>query len=465
MIHVKHLRRRWLFALVDFAVVSLSIYLAIRFRQSWDTPFFTGILDYNPLSNPLRLVGAGVFLGTVYASSQYILGVYDTWTTSSGLMWARKIFVPNVLLVAVAFSLLYMSQKFDFPRSLLVSFFPINYGISCLWRVIYFRAVDREVSDVVLVGDLVEAVQVAKEFDIPPFRGKVRVRAIFVPAGTDLRAKTEEGISILALNSFQEFSQTHPYTSVIVVPSKYRQDMVFSEVLKAAHRKVPVYTMPTPYEILLGRLKHIQVNDLPLLELKLEPPTPAFMTIKRFFDVVLSSILLIIFAIPMAFVAMLVKTTSPGPIFYRQARVGMNGRVFSIIKFRSMVENAELETGAVLATKNDPRVTPLGAFMRVTRIDELPQLWNILKGDMSLVGPRPERPVFVEKLEQTIPAYRERKRIRPGVTGLAQVSGRYDSSPETKLKYDLAYMANQGILLDVQILLKTAKTVMTRAGQ
>jgi lipopolysaccharide/colanic/teichoic acid biosynthesis glycosyltransferase len=130
-----------------------------------------------------------------------------------------------------------------------------------------------------------------------------------------------------------------------------------------------------------------------------------------------------------------------------------------------MINNAESTTGPVLATVNDPRVTAFGKFMRKTRIDELPQLINIIKGDMSFVGPRPERPKFVANFENSVPWYRERSRIRPGVTGLAQIRGHYSSSAETKLKYDLAYLTNQGLLLDLQILARTIKTVLTKSGQ
>jgi exopolysaccharide biosynthesis polyprenyl glycosylphosphotransferase len=165
--------------------------------------------------------------------------------------------------------------------------------------------------------------------------------------------------------------------------------------------------------------------------------------------------------------ALLVRLTSHGPAFYRQVRVGMHGRLFTIYKLRTMVDNAEAG-GAQWAEKNDVRITPLGKVLRATRIDELPQLWNVLRGDMSLVGPRPERPEFVDQLEKEIPFYRARFAVRPGITGWAQVKHRYANSVEdtkTKLEYDLFYIKNRSLWLDLVTLGKTAKTVVTFRGQ
>ena len=165
--------------------------------------------------------------------------------------------------------------------------------------------------------------------------------------------------------------------------------------------------------------------------------------------------------------ALLVRLTSLGSAFYRQVRTGMHGRPFTIYKLRTMVNDAEAG-GVQWAEKNDTRITPLGKFLRATRIDELPQLWNVLRGDMSLVGPRPERPEFVEQLEKEIPFYRARFAVRPGITGWAQVKHRYVNSIEdtkTKLEYDLFYIKNRSLWLDLVILGKTAKTVVTFRGQ
>jgi lipopolysaccharide/colanic/teichoic acid biosynthesis glycosyltransferase len=152
------------------------------------------------------------------------------------------------------------------------------------------------------------------------------------------------------------------------------------------------------------------------------------------------------------------------PVFFTQERVGRDLEPFDVMKFRTMVRNAESLSGPVFAEEADPRVTPLGRFLRAYRIDELPQLVNIVRGEMSFVGPRPERPYFVEQHLRDIPGYRERFRIKPGVTGLAQVSGGYATTPERKLKYDLIYMYHQNLLMDVQILVETVRVVLTGRG-
>ena len=190
--------------------------------------------------------------------------------------------------------------------------------------------------------------------------------------------------------------------------------------------------------------------------------------IKRILDVVGSALLLILAQPVMLLAGLAVKASSPGPVLYKQQRVGMNGRVFTIYKFRSMAADAEAATGAVWATPGrDPRVTRVGGFLRRSRIDELPQLWNVVRGDMSLVGPRPERPEFVSQLTTQIPFYGQRHAVRPGLTGWAQVRYAYGASVEDameKLQYDLFYIKNQTIALDVYIVFETLKTVVTRGG-
>ena len=188
---------------------------------------------------------------------------------------------------------------------------------------------------------------------------------------------------------------------------------------------------------------------------------------KRLMDVALSGIGLILALPLMILVAIAVKVTSRGPILYRQQRVGQHGRVFSVYKVRSMREDAEKETGAVWAVKNDKRITPVGRFIRQTRLDEIPQLWNVLRGQMSFVGPRPERPEFVAELTRQIPFYGQRHTVRPGLTGWAQVRYTYGASLEDaleKLQYDLFYIKNMSVALDLFIIAKTIKTVLMREG-
>jgi len=172
---------------------------------------------------------------------------------------------------------------------------------------------------------------------------------------------------------------------------------------------------------------------------------------------VLSSPLIIIFAI-------IVKITSTGPAFYKQERAGLMGKPFMVIKLRSMYQDAEAKTGAIWAQKDDPRVTPIGRFMRNTRIDELPQFWNVLKGEMSLVGPRPERPVLTEKFSEQYKDFPKRLRIIPGITGYAQINGGYDITPDKKCQLDNFYIEHYSVWFDVKMLVGTVKIVITGDG-
>lgn len=189
--------------------------------------------------------------------------------------------------------------------------------------------------------------------------------------------------------------------------------------------------------------------------------------IKRALDIALSALLLILSAPVMAVTALLIRLETPGPILYRQERSGRGGKPFSMVKFRSMVRDAEKNGQAQWAQEGDPRVTRVGAVIRKLRIDELPQLFNILRGDMSFVGPRPERPCFVKQLEEQIPYYRLRSFVRPGLTGWAQVRYRYGASADDaqeKLKYDLYYLKHAGPWLDMEIVLRTVRVVLTGFG-
>lgn len=188
---------------------------------------------------------------------------------------------------------------------------------------------------------------------------------------------------------------------------------------------------------------------------------------KRALDILFALPGLVVAAPVIAVLAALVKLTSRGPAFYKQDRVGKDGRVFKMIKLRTMRANAEAKSGPVWSLKNDPRETWLGRFLRRTHLDELPQLWNVLKGDMSLVGPRPERPFFVEKFGKEIPNYGERHAVRPGITGWAQVNNGYDASVDDvrrKVHYDREYIEQMGWGIDFRIMLATAARMIGRRG-
>ena len=189
----------------------------------------------------------------------------------------------------------------------------------------------------------------------------------------------------------------------------------------------------------------------------------AYLVFKRLFDVVFSLTLIVLSCIPMAIIALLIRLDSPGPALFRQERLGKDGKPFTILKFRSMRINAEKD-GPKWADKDDPRCTNLGRILRKSRIDELPQLWNILKGDMSFVGPRPERACFYDEFETYIHGFRNRLVVKPGLTGWAQVNGGYDLKPEQKIVYDMEYIQKRSIKMDMMCIFKTIHLIFTHEG-
>ncbi|WP_462134124.1 sugar transferase [Slackia piriformis] len=184
---------------------------------------------------------------------------------------------------------------------------------------------------------------------------------------------------------------------------------------------------------------------------------------KRAFDIVSCAAALILLAIPMGIIAICVKIESPGPAIYAQRRCGKDGKIFKIYKFRSMYTDAEAR-GAQWAAGDDPRITPLGKKLRKTRLDEIPQFWNVVKGDMSLIGPRPERPAFSKEFEKRIIGWNQRTMVRPGITGLAQITGGYELLPKEKVLYDIEYIENRSLAMDWSIIWGTLRTMVSGDG-
>jgi exopolysaccharide biosynthesis polyprenyl glycosylphosphotransferase len=251
---------------------------------------------------------------------------------------------------------------------------------------------------------------------------------------------------------------------VAEAPAWQRQ---LTEMLAPEYRHaVGIHVVPGLYEARVGGMQFHRVRDLPLVDLTARTHSELYLAFKRSMDLAFSVIGLIVAAPLMALAALAVKVTSPGPALFRQERVGEGGKTFTILKLRTMVVDAEKKTGPVLsAGKSDPRITPVGKFLRATRLDELPQLINVLKGEMSIVGPRPERPCFVSRYELEIPGYSGRHQMKPGVTGLAQVNGGYAIDAELKLRYDLLYIHNASPIVDLKLIFQTLLTVVRRTGQ
>lgn len=205
--------------------------------------------------------------------------------------------------------------------------------------------------------------------------------------------------------------------------------------------------------------EHYYIEDLGEI-----PEKPFYSFVKRVFDIVVSFFGLVICAVPMMIIACAVKATSEGPVFYYQERLGLNGKKINVVKFRTMARDAEKEGAQWSQGDNDSRITSVGAVLRKTRLDELPQLWMCLKGELSIVGPRPEREVFYEEFEKHIHGFSQRLKVKPGLTGLAQVNGGYDLRPEEKIIYDVEYIKNRSVFEEIKILFKTVGIIFTHDG-
>lgn len=254
---------------------------------------------------------------------------------------------------------------------------------------------------------------------------------------------------------------------IVVALAEKRGRMPMRELLKCRLAGIEVIDGNTFFEMLTGKLVVRNLNPSWLIFSDGFRKSSVTRALKRICDVTLALVLLIVVTPLMAVVAILIKLDSKGPVLFSQERVGRNRKIFKIYKFRSMSENAEKDSGPVWALENDPRVTRVGQVLRKLRIDELPQLWNVLKNEMSFVGPRPERDPFVKDLEAQIPYYSGRLAVKPGITGWAQINYPYGASVEDaveKLNYDLFYIKNISFLMDLMIILRTIKIVLFGRG-
>ena len=255
---------------------------------------------------------------------------------------------------------------------------------------------------------------------------------------------------------------------VVISPEAYQISEVISLFYETLSRQVDFTSLASISELLTGRVPLGAINQAWFLDNITEGSKKSLDALKRVADIIAAIILGIPVLLLTPVVAAILRLDSQGPVFFRQMRSGRGGVPFPMYKFRTMRTDAEASTGAVWATENDPRVTRIGRFLRKTRIDELPQLWNILRGEMSLVGPRAERPEFDAQLGTQIPFYRERYLIKPGLSGWAQINYPYGSSPQDaleKLQYDLYYIKHRSIALDIEIILKTISISLRRAGR
>ncbi|MCL6480334.1 MAG: TIGR03013 family PEP-CTERM/XrtA system glycosyltransferase [Firmicutes bacterium] len=268
-------------------------------------------------------------------------------------------------------------------------------------------------------------------------------------------------------NRLTELAHNARVDRVIVALEDRRSIMPVRELLELRLQGIKIDEATTLLEKVSGKIEVDQLYPSWLIFSDGFRLHSTFLLMRRLISILISLALLIVVLPLIPLIALAIRLTSPGPVFYRQQRVGQFGRVFYCYKFRTMHVDAEADIGPTWAGDNDPRITPVGRFLRKTRLDELPQLWNVLRGDMGFVGPRPERPEFVEMLSAHIPYYHLRHIVRPGITGWAQINYHYGASVEEskeKLRYDLYYIKNLSLSLDLYIVLQTIKTVVLGRG-
>jgi len=265
----------------------------------------------------------------------------------------------------------------------------------------------------------------------------------------------------------EEILEKNNIDGIVIESNGNRQEDILNIISQFAETRYEIFISPKLYPLVYNYFLIQKVSDSQFLKIIFYPLSQWDQFLKRVMDIFLSSIALFILSPILIIISLFIKIDTPGPILYNQKRVGFRGKKFSLYKFRSMISDAERHTGPVWATKNDRRITRVGRILRPFRLDELPQLFNVLKGDMSFVGPRPERPHFVARLQNEIPLYSLRLNVHPGVTGLAQVKHTYDETIDDvkrKLGYDLEYINNISLRFDLKIFLKTILTVLKKEG-
>lgn len=440
--------------LLDAVMVNVGIVAAFFLRFGGELPAF----NFSPY------VALSPLITLLYLAAGYVFGLYEPERTEGTWELARAVFqavtLGTILTVAVAFFA--GPRFFSFSRLVILIAWAAQFVLLVGWRatLLRFTSVLWPEQRILVVGTNELALELAHELEQ---RSGWGYRVVGMLSHGDSEGATPAGFPVLGT--------AHDVTDVVaregidrvIVASPFALRELIEDMALSNESDVRVEVIPELYEIFIGTVDST-VSDIPLMQLT-RPAAPGwYVSTKRLIDVVASLLVLLILSPLLIVVTLLIIATMGWPVLFRQERVGRLGETFDVLKFRTMVNDAEALSGPVLAEADDPRITPLGRFMRRSRIDELPQLINILVGDMSFVGPRPERPFFVEQFVKEIPGYRERFKVKPGVTGLAQVSGGYATTPERKLKFDLIYMYHQNFLMDLQILVETVRVVLTGRG-
>ncbi len=384
------------------------------------------------------IIVIGIFLISVYE-----LYLIDNKQSITDIF--RKIMVVVTMLTFLTMASSYLFRAFAMPRSVIVLSTVFMTAYLVCFKLIYLKLTRRKIiGKFLIIGNKVNTDKLMHKINYPMLKGS-EIKCIEEPP-------TLKGIKDLVIQS-----------DYIILCTDISKELKSQVIYYAMEHNKEVYVIPTLYELVLQRADTSPLDDTLVMGVKPFGLTWEKLFVKRLFDIIFSLTILIIISPIMLVVAILIKCEDPkANIIYSQERIGKNDKPFTIYKFRSMVNNAESNTGPVLASTNDNRITKIGKFIRATRIDELPQFFNVLIGDMSIVGPRPERAFFINKLLKEHYHYGYRNRVKPGITGYAQVMGKYTTEVEDKLRFDLFYIRNYSFWLDLVIILKTFLVVIDK---
>lgn len=450
--------------LIDAIIIVCSFYAAYDLRFN-DNSF---LIVHEIIDEPVGIYGSRMdylqilfCLIPCYLLSYYMFHLYDPKRVHSRKSEIFNLFKANIvgILYCVAFLFFYRNQ--DYARLFIIIFVTSNFilgsivrfTITTLLRKIRKKGLNQK--HVLLVGFSRTAEGYIDRLLAHPEWG-FAIHGIldnFRPLGHSYR-----DIHVIGkIDQLEQMLTENDYDEVVITLGLDHYDKL--EHIVAITEKFGIHTkfIPDYNNIIPTRPYTEDLDGLPVIHVRTVPLFVSFNRfIKRIFDIVGSILLIILFSIPMLIVAILVKTTSKGPLIFKQERVGLHNKPFKMYKFRSMAIQDSSKEKQAWTVQNDPRVTPVGRFIRKTSLDELPQFFNVLKGDMSLVGPRPERPFFVEKFKEEIPRYMIKHQVRPGITGWAQVNGyRGDTSIRLRIDCDLYYIENWTFGLDIKILFLT----------
>jgi len=415
------------------------------------------------------LVGGDTLRAALYVAAvilcNYFCELYAVDRRMPRIELASRLAVSMMLAFFVISALLYMVHTIPLGRGVLSLSLLICGGMHFLihYACHSLQSLPRLAQRVLILGVGPLAETIAQALPLSPYNYQL---AGFVRPGTD-KTTVDDSRVVGSIDDIEEILIRERINKLIVSITEKRGVLPVRNLLNCKLRGVEILDSPSFYEKLTGKLLVENIQPSWFLYSDGFRITPLKRFWKRTLDLIFSLLGIILVLPILPVIALLIKATSPGPVLYRQRRVGQGGGEFTLLKFRTMCDDAEKGTGAVWASENDPRITRVGKFLRKSRLDEVPQLFNVLKGEMSFIGPRPERKEFVDQLSEKIPYYGKRHFIKPGVSGWAQVRYPYGSSEKDaleKLRYDLYYIKNYSITLDLMIVLETVKVVLFGRG-